>query len=144
MSMRITGDKKFMDELRKRRGRAREAARIGVNSGAHIIVNAAKEKAPVRTGNLKRSIHVEPSGKAKVEGDKIYSDVGTDEIYAAAQEYGRDPYMIDSPVLMDVGWRHIKMHPGLTAQPYMRPAMDENKDEYNKEVATTIRKVWIK
>jgi len=59
--------------------------------------------------------------------------VGTALVYAKAIEFGRGPYPIpkdpNSKVIMsdmtNIYWPFV--HPGFTAKPYMRPAMDDAK-----------------
>jgi len=66
-----------------------------------IIQNDAKKRAPYLTGNLKRSIHTEEVSKNEVR-------VGTNVEYAIHQEYGTKK---------------------MAARPYLRPALDENRDK---------------
>lgn len=140
--MQLKNSKRFLRDLNDRKKKVKHAQRIGVAAGSLIIVNAASSNAPYRTGTLKRSIRVKPDGLAAVKGDKVYADVGSPEPYAATHEYGIDPYQINSPVKLDVGWRYIGTHPGITARPYLRPAIDDKKDEFNKECAAAIKQVW--
>lgn len=79
----------------------------------------------MKTKEVKNSL----SGKAFPEDiiDKPIEDnvglVGTNVKYAAWMEYGVDhTWVINSPVLIKGKWRYIKIHPGLAAQPFMRPA----------------------
>lgn len=130
-NFKITGDKALMkkfDNLTDAvRGKAQERALV---AGALIIQNAAKQAAPVETGNLRRSIHigghddlgeggdiVDRAGtrvpRPEIDRDTVAVYVGTDVVYAAAVEYGGK---------------------GTRAQPYLRPALDENKNAVQKEV----------
>lgn len=59
---------------------ARRAGRI-VRAVADEVVNEAKQRAPVRTGNLRRSYHREPV-------DELTQRVGTDVEYAPYVEFG--------------------------------------------------------
>jgi HK97 gp10 family phage protein len=140
MTIKITGDKAMvrrLDSLGKvARGKTLERALV---AGALIVQNAAKERAPYVTGNLRRSIHIgghedlNPDGlgdivdrsgtrvpRPEVGPHKVTVYVGTDVNYAAAVEYGSDD-----------GKRRGK--------PYLRPAMDENKRAVQEEVAAALR-----
>ena len=80
----------------------------------------AVRRVPVDRGGLKGSI------SSRVDGDQAI--IGTNLEYAEAVEYGSRPHTINSPVkIKGVGWRYIKTHPGTTAQPYLRPAIDKLK-----------------
>jgi len=97
-------------------------------SGGLLIANKAKELSPIETGTLRRSIHV--GGHTALtsdfeQGNPEYSDlgerepktvvVGTNVEYAPYQEYGTSR--------------------GVPAHPYMKPAMDIERDNVLKEVA---------
>jgi HK97 gp10 family phage protein len=94
----------------------------GTKAGALIVQNAAKDNAPYRSGDLRRSIHMEVTDKSSSSVTVI---VGTDKVYAAAQEFG---------------WP--EGYPGLRGSyeghPYLRPAFDENADAAREEVARVI------
>lgn len=79
-------------------------------SAAKVLETAAKENAPVLTGNLRRSIHTEQLTATSAA-------VGTDVVYARRIEYG-----FSGP---DSLGRVYHQPP----QPYMRPAVDEHGDE---------------
>lgn len=80
-------------------------------AGAQIIVNHASEKAPYRTGTLRRSIHAEP-----VQGETAVM-VGTDLEYAPFVEYGTSR---------------------MAARPFLRPAIDEHWDEVVREISAAM------
>lgn len=86
-----------------------------VVAGALIVQNSAKRKAPYKTGNLRRSIHIEPRvsnrGMAAVE-------VGTNV------EYGH---------YLEFGTRYM------AARPYLRPALDENRTAVQTAVTSALR-----
>ena len=93
-----------------------------VKASVKLIENAAKAKAPVDTGALRDSItsSVDESGKTVVGqvGPNVhyamYVEFGTGIRGAASPGAGAGPY--------NPSW------PGMPAQPYMRPAIDENRD----------------
>ena len=115
--VKITG----LDDLNKAFKRLAEntqgqVLQNAVRAGMLPIQNAAIEKVPVLTGNLRRSIHTE------IEGSNTYVEAqcGTDVVYAAVIEFGNES-----------GTR--------TAQPYLRPAFDENKDNAVKEIGEALK-----
>lgn len=86
-----------------------------VVSGAELVSNDAKVKAPVKTGNLRRSIHV---GDEASGGDWAECSVGTDVEYAAFVELGTSK---------------------MAARPYLRPAVESTKGEVEREIADAVR-----
>lgn len=87
-----------------------------LRAGGLMIETPAKAKAPVLTGNLRRSIHTEVS----TGGEKAEARVGTNVEYATHVEFGTS-----------------KQPP----QPYLRPAYDENKDGALGEVTAVLREL---
>ena len=112
-------------------------------SGALLIANKAKEMAPIKTGSLRRSIHVggnidetpdyDPSGDLQKYNAK-YGDlgapgslraiVGTNLEYAPYQEYGTSR--------------------GVPAHPYMKPAMDTQRDKVLEAIGDTFEELVAK
>ena len=102
-----------------------------------LIAGAARENAPVDTGDLRSRIEtlVESAGKAIVQ-----IRVGTNRDGAAAQEFGTDPGEVFPPPSALRDWaRRVLGDPdaaypvarsiaatGLEAQPYLRPAFEEH------------------
>ena len=137
VTFKITGDKQLIAKLERLsselRGKTLERALV---AGALIIQNDAKRKAPYLTGNLRRSIHigghddlnpdagniVDRSGNRVpnpvISATTVAVYVGTDVNYAAAVEFGSKTQR---------------------AQPYLRPAMDENQAAVGKEIADALK-----
>ena len=98
-----------------------------LRAAALVVMNDAKRRAPAITGNLRRAIHVGGFGdglESPTTGSNIGRapgrhavSVGTNVVYARAIEYGRAA----GP-----------------AQPYLRPALDENKAEMEREFADAL------
>lgn len=114
---KITG----LDDLKKAFDRLSkdiqgQTLQTAVRVGSLPIQNSAIEKCPVLTGNLRRSIHTE------VEGSNTYAqaDVGTDVVYAPYVEFGTKRQ---------------------AAQPYLRPALDENKDNAVREISNVLKEL---
>ena len=126
----VTGDK----AVRRRLGAvgrelAGKGTDVALRAAALIPMNAAKRNAPYLTGNLRRSIHVGGPGDG-LEGGTTGTNigkagkhtvaVGTNVVYARIIEYGG---------------------PGRAAKPYLRPALDNNKREIQKEFTDALRDV---
>lgn len=102
---------------------AGEALAAAMRSGALLVENDAKRRAPYKTGTLRRSIHTEvEAGEGKAE-----ASVGTDVIYAARLEFGFEG--------KDKLGREYHQPP----RPYLRPALDENMDAAAQEIGEALR-----
>lgn len=126
---------------------SRQLARLGeavaaqnmvraLTAGALLIQNEAKRRAPYRTGNLRRSIHIggaadlNPDGgnvtdrgsvpvpDPRVEGNAVHVYVGTDVEYAPEVELGTS---------------------NRAASPYLRPAADSQAAAVQQEIAAALR-----
>lgn len=93
-----------------------DEADAAVRAGAQIIRNGAAERAPYKTGNLRRSIKEERADEST--STSIIYNVGTNVVYAPAQEFG---------------YQHIP------ARPYLRPALDQD----GKEAVEVIKNAVI-
>jgi HK97 gp10 family phage protein len=103
-----------------------EAINRALGKACAIVERAAKQKAPKGTGELRRSI------TSKVEN--LQGIVYTPLEYAPYVEYGTGIYA-ENGGREDVPWRYqddegewhstVGQHP----QPYMRPALDENREQ---------------
>lgn len=108
-----------LDKLGKAAGGGKMMTALRV--GALHVVNAAKRSAPILTGTLRRSIHME-----NVSGALAVA-VGTKEAYARRQEFGfsgRD----------SLGRRYNQ-----PAHPYLRPALAKNKKKIREEIAAVLK-----
>lgn len=118
------------------RGRMIERA---VVAGALLVQNAAKGNAPFLTGTLRRSIHIGGHGELNPDGagagvshpevsdDGVAVFVGTDVAYARRIEFGFE------------GEDALSRTYHQAAQPYLRPAVDENRNEVRQEIADALR-----
>ena len=148
--VRVTADPKLARSMKKLQDPAlvEKMLENALVAGALQIANAAKEKAPYKTGNLKRSIHIgghtdmTPDWQESEAGDLGKAGrnarfqtrvlIGTDVIYARVQEYGGTIRAKNKPYLVfktaDGSWHRVKSVE-ITAHPYLRPAADEKKAE---------------
>jgi HK97 gp10 family phage protein len=110
---------------------------LALKSGALLIQGPAKEKAPVRTGNLRRSIQIETSSS----GDTAEARIGTNLVYARIQEFGGTIVPKSKPMLAwkgDDGW-HFAHKVEVPAHPYLRPAFDEHHGAAVTEVGKALK-----
>lgn len=95
-----------------------------------VVERSAKQKAPKDTGALRRSI----TSKVEVEGNEIVGTVYTPLEYAPYVEYGTGLFAEEGG-RKDVPWCYQddkgEWHTtsGQKPQPFMRPALNENREE---------------
>ena len=101
-----------------------------MQDACNIVVGAAIDKAPRKTGALRRNI----KSKVELTGNSIEGIVFTPLEYAQYQEYGTGIYAENGNgrktpwvYMDDKGNYHYTR--GQHPQPYMRPALEENKDK---------------
>lgn len=101
-----------------------------MQQACNIVEGAAKDKAPKDTGALRRSI----TSKVEVTGNSIEGIVFTPLEYAPYQEFGTGMFSENGNgrktpwvYMDDKGNYHYTR--GQHPQPYMRPALAENKDK---------------
>lgn len=101
-----------------------------MQQACNLVESAAKDKAPKDTGALRRSI----TSKVEVTGNSIEGIVFTPLEYAPYVEYGTGIYSDNGNgrktpwvYMDDKGNYHYTR--GQHPQPYMRPALEENKDK---------------
>lgn len=122
-STTITG----LDQVRGRLAAAAQALDgrgllPALRAAALVAQNDAKRRAPYLTGTLRRSIHTEDVGSHVVS-------VGTDVPYARRQEYGY------------AGTDRLGRTFHQPARPYLRPALDENRAEMEREFADALEDI---
>ncbi len=121
----LKGEKELLAKFKQLTSAAQGSNLLkATQAGILPIQNAAIEKAPKDTGNLSRSIHTET-----VESSNTYAEsaTGTDVEYAARLEFG----------FMQAD--RLGRHYNQPAQPYMRPAYDEQKGAVEKETGNALR-----
>lgn len=99
---------------------------------ATLFVEAeAKKRAPRDTGNLANSI----ASKVETSGGEVTGTVFTPLYYAPYVEYGTGLFAEDGKGRQDVPWHYQddkgEWHTtsGQHPQPFMRPALDENREQ---------------
>lgn len=124
MSIQFKGLEEVLDSLDNLADMANYSK--GLDKACMLVERSAKQKAPKGTGELRRSITSEVNG---LEG-KVYTPLE----YAPYVEYGTGLFA-ENGGRMDVPWNYKddqgEWHStsGMHPQPYMRPALDENREE---------------
>lgn len=108
------------------------AVQASVEASLRLIEDSAKNYCPVDTGALRDSI----TSEVDASGQTVVGRVGPHVDYAEFLEFGTGERG-DPSVPHNQNW------PGMAAQPYMRPALDENRDAiqelFRGQIAAAIR-----
>ncbi len=122
-------------------GAAGEATlKAAVHAGALLVQNAAKQRVPKRTRTLSRSI----TTNVEREGAAYVARIGPSAPYGKYIEFGTGVYAEGgggrrTPWVFRGSNGRFYTTEGMRPQPYMRPAMDENRERVLKEIARTFR-----
>lgn len=128
MSIEFKGLNELLDSLEELADIDRFEGALG--KACAVVERAAKQKAPKGTGELRRSI----TSKIEKNGDEIQGVVFTPLEYAPYVEYGTGLFAEEGG-RRDVPWNYQddegEWHStsGQKPKPYMRPALDENREE---------------
>tara|TARA_R100000329_G_scaffold62626_1_gene55825 strand:- start:213 stop:659 length:447 start_codon:yes stop_codon:yes gene_type:complete len=122
----IEGSVAFKNYLRKLQDKYPDVLDFALDDTADAMSLEAQRLVPVDTGRLRGSINVKKEYLSKV--------IGTNVEYARDVEFGTGPHEIvakNKKVLANkkkgiIFGKRVK-HPGTEAQPYMRPAFQNNK-----------------
>lgn len=104
-----------------------------MNKACALVERSAKQNAPKDTGELARSI----TSKVEVEGENVVGIVYTPLEYAPYVEFGTGLFA-ESGGRLEVPWNYQddegNWHStsGQKPQPFMRPALDENREEIKR------------
>lgn len=134
----LKGDKELKDKLEKLGTSARSSLLTAAEAGAEIVRVAANENAPAP--------HVEIS--SKVEESRAEVSIGPDKEHWYYQflETGAGPHEIKGNPYLAFEGRNgavitkLVHHPGMAAKPFLRSAMDGNKDTASSAVGEVFRK----
>lgn len=125
MRVRITGADELARKLNILGEEAKKIVEPAGKDGADVIARAAKEKAPEKSGDLKNSISTKPK---EIVPLKATFEIGSDIFYAPFVEHGH-------PLV-----RNKKTVGSVRPHPFLRPALDENKEEIKKVFADEVRR----
>lgn len=155
---------KRIDNREKIRKAIYKGAKKGLEDVADAFVREARQRAPVKRGDLARGIIRDP---VETTEESVKTAVRSTEPYAAATEYGsatrgeasapgkktRKKYPIVPKRRKALRWKEggkevfasKVMHPGVRPQPHMRPAGDAIEPEapsmISKKIAMELKKV---
>lgn len=135
LTMTISGSQALQDLVSRLSGPALDEAIVrGLKAGGLVFQSAAQGYAPVRSGNLRSSIHLEQTGAREVT-------VGTDIVYARIQEFGGVVTPKRAKMLhFVVDGQDVFAHSvTIPAHPYMRPAYDTRSGAALDAVQAAIR-----
>ena len=126
--------------------------RSAVNEATKLVHGQAKELAPVDSGDLAGSIHMQVKDTGKEMQGRVYTNLE----YAAYVEFGTGikgngtyPYKVEGLSLKykDKGWAYFDEDKGewiytkgQEAQPYMYPALANNKKTIKKMLKNAVSK----
>lgn len=97
--------------------------RGAMRAGAKPILVEAKARVPVESGELRDGLKIKTSGR----GSRVVASVratGPHAFLANFFEYGTSPHLIPGPLAIGQGFVQGVEHPGISARPFLRPAMD--------------------
>jgi HK97 gp10 family phage protein len=136
--MEISGDRELKRKIEQLKGRARAALLDAAEAGAGIIKRAAEPNAP--------GPHIE-IGNEKVKGGVAEVEIGPDREhwYYRFFEFGAGQHEIKgSPLVFEGNSGTVVTgkvsHPGMAAEPFLRPAADKNEDEVRDEAGKVFRR----
>ena len=119
---------------------------LSQEDAAAIVEGAAKQNCPVDTGALRESIHTDiyRGAEAAQRGGSLASslfsvvaEVQPDMPYAGYVEFGTGRRGAGSPGAGPFEYR--ESWPGQAAQPYMRPAADDNRDACVEAIKSAVQ-----
>ena len=109
----------------------------GVSKAAMLVQGSAKNKAPVDSGTLRQSIRAD---KAKIQGENVTATVSTNLEYAPYVEFGTGSRGQSTNTNTEVEVSYRSDWRGNKAQPFLWPALRENRNNSIKIIREEIRK----
>ncbi len=109
----------------------------GVSKAAMLVQGSAKNKAPVDSGALRQSIRAD---KAKVQGENVTATVSTNLEYAPYVEFGTGSRGQSTNTNTEVEVSYRSDWRGNKAQPFLWPALRENRNNSIKIIKEEVRK----
>lgn len=150
-------------KLQNVKARVENGTKNGLLLAGDLVAQRATRKAPIDTGRLKRAI---TRSNPKKKGSNWIITVGVFKVkYARAQEFGSGLHATRRPKkkikivpnkkqALAFKWpnapsslkpsksgKHIflsVMHPGVKAQPYLRPALEESQEDITKIIGNAV------
>ncbi|MEH7416066.1 HK97-gp10 family putative phage morphogenesis protein [Neobacillus drentensis] len=125
---------RFQDAIQEMKRKRKETA----EEIAIFVEAEAKQRAPVKTGDLRRRI----THETEHDDNKSIAKIGTNLEYAQIVEEGSKPHEIKrkdgKPLKLKIDGKWVTVgkvnHPGTKPQPYLKPAIDENVGEIQDRI----------
>lgn len=114
-----------------------DALVAGVSKAAMLVQGSAKNKAPVDSGTLRQSIRAD---KAKIQGENVTATVSTNLEYAPYVEFGTGSRGQSTNTNTEVEVSYRSDWRGNKAQPFLWPALRENRNNSIKIIREEVRK----
>ena len=111
-----------------------EALARGVNQAAGLVEGSAKRNCPVDTGNLRNSLHIMSHAIPK----DARAVVGTNVEYAPYVEFGTGVRGQATNRNTNVSLSYASDRAGQVAQPYLAPALRQNKDRIEQIIVKNV------
>lgn len=127
---------RLIRKLDKLGGNTHQAVKKGVGQATKLVQGDAKMLAPVDSGDLHQSIQ----GEVHEDGDEVVGKVSSNLEYASYVEFGTGQRGEASNYEGDVDLSYRQDWAGMDAQPYMYPALNQNRKEIPKIVANEVKK----
>ena len=137
VNVAVKGAKELKNKYAKLSTKTMDGLVKGVNLATAIVEGSAKRICPVDTGYLRNSIHMKP---AEISGNEVKGQVYTATEYAPYVEFGtgirgkasnlNEKY----PVSYNPHWY------GQLAQPFLYPALENNKTTIEKTINRAVAK----
>ena len=137
MSITVIGADEIRKAIANVNGIAKKAIGDALNKTAYMAQAKAVSHAPHKTGTLWNSIHVDspPGNLAQAEGNMMVARVGTNLVYARAQEYGTVGMTINS----HRGNKAFTYIGNIKPKFYMKQAMDDIKTNMSDFMSEAVR-----
>lgn len=140
MGIEIRGLERLIRTVQAIGGNATDCMYNGISKSMTVIEGDAKDLCPVaevRGGALRDSIHSD----TEKHGDEVKGSCGTNVEYAAYQEFGTGQRGSESPSppKAPIGDGYREDWAGCAAQPYLYPALMQNKDTVKELCAEELR-----
>jgi Bacteriophage HK97-gp10, putative tail-component len=120
LNVRVLGTKVLSNVLKSTAATTDQKAQRKVSYWAHVLEAKIKSRAPVVTGDYRRSWNTQMRGMSAI--------VGTNKPQARRLEYGF------------VGTDSLDRRYNQAPQPHVRPSIDEVRDPYLRDMATVVRR----
>ena len=149
IELKVTGAQELREAFRKLSLDFDRTVAGALVAGCFVISNDAKDRCPYITGNLRRSIHIglgsdmalvvapiQPEGDGTTPRAMPVTPGTVDRIASALKSSWRVELMIGTKVWY--GWQVEFIGRG---GPFLRPALDENKQEVHAEIRRALQQV---